>query len=537
MPEIGSTIQNTYRQTANVVRASFHWYEYASSEFVSFVSGDSSSVVELVQGVLLTSAVASLLLFRLGSDIVTVVFPAVLILYRGFFHPLRKFPGPFGARLSAFWMSWQLINKPALEGLQELHKQYGPIVRVGPSDLSIALPRAVSAVYGPKSSCTKNSFYDLTAPVRSLHSHRIRAVHDRRKRVWSSAFSDKALRGYEMRIRVHRQKLFQALNARANEKINISDWFNFYSYDVMGDLALAQSFNMLETESNHWILKALIDGIYPLELLLPMWFLRLIMAIPGLAGNYWQFAEFCKQRLMDRMQREPEIPDISASLLAPVGQRVLTTEEMNELMGDTQLLITAGSDTTASTLTTIVYELARMPEEVAKLRAELAPFEPEVAGEFSHERIAALPHLNGFINETLRLHPPIPSTIQRKTPLGGIEIDGIYIPGNVTVFCPQYIIGRSESAYMSPESFIPERWYKYPEMVKEPSAFAPFSIGPYACIGKSLALMNIRTTIARLISSFEIHLSDEDKVTFEKSIREHFSMCIEELNVVLTPRA
>lgn len=83
-----------------------------------------------------------------------------------------------------------------------------------------------------------------------------------------------------------------------------------------------------------------------------------------------------------------------------------------------------------------------MPEEVAKLRAELAPFEPEVAGEFSHERIAALPHLNGFINETLRLHPPIPSTIQRKTPLGGIEIDGIYIPGNVTVFCPQYIIGR-----------------------------------------------------------------------------------------------
>lgn len=49
--------------------------------------------------------------------------------------------------------------------------------------------------------------------------------------------------------------------------------------------------------------------------------------------------------------------------------------------------------------------------------------------------------------------------------------------------------------------------------------------------------MNIRTTIARLISSFEIHLSDEDKVTFEKSIREHFSMCIEELNVVLTPRA
>ncbi|KAL1975132.1 hypothetical protein VTN31DRAFT_3524 [Thermomyces dupontii] len=433
-------------------------------------------------------------------------------------------------------MSWQLVDKPAFQKLQELHERYGPIVRVGPSDLSIALPRAVSAVHGPKSPCTKNSFYDMTAPVRSLHSHRTRAVHDRRRRVWSPAFSDRALRGYETRIRVHRQKLFQALAAHANEKINISDWFNFYSYDVMGDLAFAKSFHMLETESNHWALKALIDGFFPLELLLPMWVFRLLMAIPGLAKDFWQFAEFCKQRLTDRMQREPDIPDISASLLAPVGKRKPSPEEMNQLMGDTQLIITAGSDTTALTLTTIVYELARRPEEIAKLRAELEPFEPDSNGEFLHEKIATLPHLNGFINETLRLQPPIPSTIQRKTPPEGIEIDGIHIPGNMTVFCPQYVIGRSESAYASPESFIPERWYKYPETVKEPSAYAPFSIGPYACIGKPLALMNIRTTIARLISSFDIHLGDEDEIKFKQSIREHFSTCIEELNVVLTLR-
>lgn len=265
-----------------------------------------------------------------------------LLVYRGFLHPLRGFPGPFGARFSAFWMSWQLVDKPAFQKLQELHERYGPIVRVGPSDLSIALPRAVSAVHGPKSPCTKNSFYDMTAPVRSLHSHRTRAVHDRRRRVWSPAFSDRALRGYETRIRVHRQKLFQALAAHANEKINISDWFNFYSYDVMGDLAFAKSFHMLETESNHWALKALIDGFFPLELLLPMWVFRLLMAIPGLAKDFWQFAEFCKQRLTDRMQREPDIPDISASLLAPVGKRKPSPEEMNQLMGDTQLIITAG---------------------------------------------------------------------------------------------------------------------------------------------------------------------------------------------------
>lgn len=97
--------------------------------------------------------------------------------------------------------------------------------------------------------------------------------------------------------------------------------------------------------------------------------------------------------------------------------------------------------------------------------------------EVLHEKISQLDHLNGVIFEALRLHPPVPTALQRKTPPSGIEIDGTFIPGNTTVYCPQYSIGRDEEIYTQADEFVPERWYKFPDMVKEKDAFAPFSSG------------------------------------------------------------
>lgn len=105
------------------------------------------------------------------------------------------------------------------------------------------------------------------------------------------------------------------------------------------------------------------------------------------------------------------------------------------------------SDTTTTTFTAIFYQLARHPEEVEKLRAELAPFvdEREPFGDFSDDKISHLGHLNGVINEALRLYPAVPSAMDRVTPPEGISVDGVFIPGNTTVICPGYAIGRCKS--------------------------------------------------------------------------------------------
>lgn len=91
------------------------------------------------------------------------------------------------------------------------------------------------------------------------------------------------------------------------------------------------------------------------------------------------------------------------------------------------------SDTTATTMTAIMYELARHPEEIGKLRMELAPLITDPSGFVLNEKIAHLKHLNGIINEALRLYPPVPTAIHRKTPKEGIVIDGTHIPGDMNV--------------------------------------------------------------------------------------------------------
>ncbi|KAF4628189.1 hypothetical protein G7Y89_g9962 [Cudoniella acicularis] len=459
-----------------------------------------------------------------------------LLLYRIIFHPLNKFPGPFGARISNFWFSAHLKDADAYKKIQKLHKQYGDFLRIGSSDMSIIHPKAVSAIYGLKTKCRKAAWYDLTSPMISLQTARQKDVHDRRRRIWSLAFSDAALRGYEDRIRNYRDQLVFQLDAFGGKPVNVPKWFNLYTFDVMGDLAFGTSFDMLASKEEHWAIKLLGVGIEPLSWMFPVWFFRILVALPKLGDDWWKFIRYCSSKLDERINAKPNIPDVMSTLLDPYKGQQPPKEDMQMLRGDSQLIVVAGSDTTAVTLTYIIYELLRHPNHISKLRDEVSPY-VSLTGDALHAKIANLDHLNGVIHETLRLHPPVPSALQRLTPPEGIQIGETYIPGNTTVFCPQYVLGRSESVYQNANAFVPERWYLYPEMIKERSAFAPFSAGTYSCIGRPLALLNLRTTLIKLITIFDIAFAPgEDGSTLREKSREHFTMALGDLNVCFVRR-
>jgi cytochrome P450 len=96
-------------------------------------------------------------------------------------------------------------------------------------------------------------------------------------------------------------------------------------------------------------------------------------------------------------------------------------------------MIVAGSDTTSATITHLMYHLALDPNLVTKLREELSTTAPG-----DSKFLAAI------INETLRLHPPVPSGVLRQTPLGGLRIGNTFIPGGVIVSTPIWSLGRCE---------------------------------------------------------------------------------------------
>ena len=225
---------------------------------------------------------------------------ASLLAYRVHFSPLNRFPGPFGARISNFWLSSCLSKRNAFQKVLELHSKHGDFLRIGSNDLSVVHPEAVNAIYGFGSPCRKAAWYDLTQPMVSMQTTRNRIVHDERRRTWSAAFSDKALRGYEQRVAVHQDKLLAHI-ARTDGRVNVARSFNFYSFDVMGDLAFGESFDMLTLSEDHWVIKLLNRGIEPLGYHFPIWFFRMMVAVPRLADEWWQFIHYCTQKVDERI--------------------------------------------------------------------------------------------------------------------------------------------------------------------------------------------------------------------------------------------
>lgn len=156
------------------------------------------------------------------------------------------------------------------------------------------------------------------------------------------------------------------------------------------------------------------------------------------------------------------------------------------------------SDTTAASLTCLFFELATHPTVLKSLQEELdAHFFN--GGELSYPSLSKLRYLQACINETLRMHPAIPSGLQRMTPPEGLRIGDIWIPGNTIVKVPTHTLQRGkrvvritnlistretdidldERAFIEPNTFIPERWTSKPELIKDASAFAPFSMGEF----------------------------------------------------------
>lgn len=155
------------------------------------------------------------------------------------------------------------------------------------------------------------------------------------------------------------------------------------------------------------------------------------------------------------------------------------------------LLIPFASDTVAPTLVFTFYELALHPHHQQKLYEEIRSVD-------IHDLFAlrSLPHLNGVINESLRIHPPVPTGGYRQSSKDGMRIGGKYIPGNTTIVAPRYTLGKRErrlhqvpdrdavliivlveECFEQAGEFIPERWYSKRDMIKNERAFAPFAQG------------------------------------------------------------
>ena len=200
----------------------------------------------------------------------------------------------------------------------------------------------------------------------------------------------------------------------------------------------------------------------------------------------------------------------------------------------TQLI--AGSDTTGNTITHLIDMLIRHPEKYKKLQEELdrqypSPLPKDHVAMF--EDCKDLPFTQAVIYETLRLRTTVSVGLPRVVPAGGATVCGQHFKAGTVLSTPTYTTHRDTRVWgTNALEFEPERWIGQSKAELE-KAFLGFSYGPRACIGRNVAFMELKKTVATLFRRFEYRHVYPETDTY---IREGFHLKCQELPVFISRR-
>jgi cytochrome P450 len=189
------------------------------------------------------------------------------------------------------------------------------------------------------------------------------------------------------------------------------------------------------------------------------------------AGRMVSYAKQSLQRYQDYLDGNPKVPKqtfFTKLFKAEEDEKV----SFLEIMVNAQAFIVAGSDTTARTLTYLLWSVCQRRQ----LRDALAEEVSSLPEGFTDQDLRELPLLNQCIEETLRLFPAAPSSLPRVVPPCGEELGGYWFPGGTIVAAQAYTMNRHAEIFPNPDEFDPHRWAAPTKAMK--ATFMTFGRGP-----------------------------------------------------------
>ncbi|KAJ9613905.1 hypothetical protein H2200_002041 [Cladophialophora chaetospira] len=459
------------------------------------------------------------------------------VIYRLYLSPVAHFPGP---RLAAVTYWYEFYYDVVLGGqytfhIIELHKKYGPVVRINPRELHFYPPEFYEEIYtGPTRPRNRWERYTkgfgMPGAGASTNPH---DLHRARRAALSPYFSMQSVRKLQSVIEekanlvMKRLKGFgQEEGAKEKKPLGLEPVFAAYAYDVVTQYSFARSAGHLEAEDfDPWMIKAAVGtGAFGQIAKQMYWLFWLLLNTPEWivkqldvnASRFWQFKRDIAtqiEEIRDGVNTSHEkaahttiFHDMLNSSLPEAEKRT------SRLKDEGATVVSAGTVTTAWALPVTVYYLLTNPAILQKLKEELNEAIPDPSKVVPLVELERLPYLTGVIQEGLRLSYGIVSRLERIAPYETLVFTdpstnkAWTIPPGTPVSMTAYMIHRNPKIFPSPHTFQPERWIENPRLDKY---LVSFSKGAMQCLGINLAYAELYLMLAKL---FRVYGSKEVKM-------------------------
>ncbi|KAL4881002.1 cytochrome P450 [Aspergillus karnatakaensis] len=468
------------------------------------------------------------------------------IFYARWLHPLARFPGPFWASVSRVWTVLHVLPGDAEKTQKKLHEKYGPIVRIAPNELVISDPRAMKTIYGIKSGFTKTDFYLAFRPPWARFPDHFSSYggkeHADRRRIVSNVYTMTSILQSEKYIEKCIDVWLEKLGEIADRKgtFEMWTWTRMYAYDVIGELYFSKMFGFLKSGGDHRGYIEAAEDLIPVQTLagnMPTYIRGLFMftgilfpqvrsALKALGNLTAATDSMLKERtaaLQDpEYSQKPQRADILGKLLDIMHKNGKEVDfELADVKMESFGGFFAGSETTALTLTGILYHTLRSPNAYQKLISEILTAHSQgllSTPHISYNEATKLPYLFACIKEGIRMHPITGVSFPRHAPASGCEVAGHWIPGGTRIGANPCTMHFDKSVFGDDaDVFRPERWLQGVEVggrdAKEMERYImQFGMGSRTCLGKNISMCEITKAIPQLLLSYDFELTSDEEM-------------------------
>ncbi|TGJ83733.1 hypothetical protein E0Z10_g5027 [Xylaria hypoxylon] len=408
-----------------------------------------------------------------------------------------------------------------------MHARYGPVVRVSPDRVHVNDPEFFHEVYSSGSKYMKDpAFFQTSGGIaEALPAIVDVEYHKRRRKMINNLFSVPSMEALShIVLEVVDSALRKAKeHYDAKKPLDIQRLYTGITIDTIMKVLCDRSLNLIEAKEEEPPFLATLRTFSESFFLLKHFpiLIWLASSIPQsiaekLIPGEFEFRRNIRGWIQERA-KEHELGVGKADdgrntvidlLLRPEdGGSPLTHQAVED---ETYSFAFAGTHTTSYTMSMGTYYLLRQPEKLERLKQELETVPRNESGLLEYKQVRDLPYLKAVIKESLRLSSPVPGTIPRVVPKGGITWAGHYLPEGASVSTAIRSIHDNPDLFPNPEEFMPERWLENDNL---DHWLVVFGKGSRACIGLNVAWMESYLTFANFFTHFEMSLYATDPTT------------------------